>query len=298
MEIIEMKKEHEKEYEQVFKDAYFPYTLGFKKFIEEQDYETNYLLAIHDNKIVNAFCISKVGNCFYTPFGFAGGVINSRYSSELYQKVKEIAQGRGCYELAVVSHPFYNLQPPTQTLEWRFTQITNLENLVYPRTIRKTVNRARREGVNVFNSHLKTDLKKVHKICVESLAKRKDSTTHDFKVIKSAFENLNSELWVAKHDGKIIAGVMTVNSNNIIDYFMVGNNKDSEVRKLGGLELVIDEIINNRKARWMNWQGSCDKGTEFFKSRFRADKIWYPVFKHSLKEKKKSLLDKVLGRND
>lgn len=305
MEIVEFKNEHEAEYATTFKNAYFPYTLGFKKFVEALGYDHMYLLVIHDAKIINAMCLSKVGGSAYTPFGFCGGAINSRYISELYSKAKELAQSRGCYELAIVSPPMMGVQPPTQFVQWRFAQITHLPSLVYPRTIRKILNKADRIG---FRSDIVTDdksLEEFHKLCEVNIKERKDSTTHGVEFMKAAIKHLGAKLWRVFKDDELLAGCLVIYSSDVVDYFMVGQVLDKTKRECA-LEWLVNQIINDAKImnyRWMNWQGSCDSGTEFFKARFRAEKVWYPVFYHPLEKWRENellgnvshgLLDKAL----
>jgi len=293
-----MTEEHEDEYAETFNNEYFPYTLGFKKFVEALGYETHYLLAVHDGRIVNALCLSKCGSSGYTPFGFAGGAINSRYVDELYARAKEMFKGRGCNELAIVSSPFHNVQPPTLLVEWRFAQVTHLPSLVYPRTIRKEINKAVRLSFDIeVDSTLDTHRDLIHEfagLCRKNI-ERKDSTTHDEKFIDAVLSNLDSELWSCRKDGVLLAAVLLVKSSDVIDYFMVGQVVDEEKRKYA-LEWLIHNIIESYHDRtWMNWQGSCDSGTKFFKERFRADTFWYPVFKHPLVEQRASFGDLILG---
>lgn len=280
----------------------FYYSTKYKNFLKKLlNCEEEYLLAVEGlNEIrgILPLMYIEVGELrIYNSlpyYGSNGGIVadNKEAYTKLLKAYNEIACNTKTLSSTVIQNPFlrqdsidyvYNFQ------DSRIAQITNISlegekdskeflERVDP-SARRNIKKAIREGIKIELDHTQLNrLREIHQANILALGGIPKSNTF-FDLIPHYFSpNEDYDLYVAKKDDTIIAGLLVFYFGKTVEYFTPAI--DSQFRTYQPLSLLIITAIKEaaqKGFKWWNWGGTWEsqKGVYKFKKKWGAADFKY-----------------------
>lgn len=304
MQIKKLEKQDYQKYEKFlleFKESLFYHSIKYKDFLEELlNIESNYLLAIDDNKNIQAILplmvkegkFGKIINSL-PYYGSNGGILNKNDQAfklilDAYNKISKESAGS-----TYITNP---LQKNIKELDYdildnRVGQWTSLnykenikENIMnsFESSARRNVRKAIKENVKVEIDNTQIDfLYETHYKNITSIGgKAKDKKFFD-QIDKYFDKEKDYNIYIAKLYGKKIGALLLFYYNETVEYFTPA--VVNEYRNIQALPLIIYQamIDSNRSGyKWWNWGGTwqTQDGVYKFKNKFGAVDKEYKYF--------------------
>ncbi len=225
-------------------------------------------------------------------FGSHGGVIaaDEEARTALTQTYNKIACAPSTIAATLVSNPLV----PTPSSEVRFnytdrrvSQRTYLpgDGDLCPRiasSARRNANKAVREGITVDIDAGQIDcLRRMHQENLRSLGGTPKSDHFFAKIAAHFVAGRDFDLYVAKRDGRVVAGLLLFYFNGVVEYFVPATH--SEYRSLQPMALILQTAMADASRRgcsiW-NWGGTwtSQSGVYRFKKKWGAEESEYSYY--------------------
>jgi CelD/BcsL family acetyltransferase involved in cellulose biosynthesis len=239
-------------------------------------------------------------------YGSHGGVVAADHAAEtvLLRAYAERALDRGTAAATMVSNPFRakGSDPAVHNLvDHRISQVTALDASGDPLELveasaRRNIRKAERLGIEIARDvrELPT-LARLHRDNIESLGGRAKRPEF-FEALPSHLdEGTEFDLWVARHEGRVIAALLVLYFNGTVEYFTPAIDHDHRADQplAGLLATAMRESAAGGHRRW-NWGGTWDTqdGVHRFKRKWGAQDRRYDYWVQLNDE---SLLDLSAG---
>lgn len=252
-----------------------------------------YIISRRDNKIEGVLPLmykdGKLGRVINSLpyYGSNGSILASTDESKnlLIEEYNRLVEQKNIAASTIITNPFikdFNINSFKKNhLDTRLGQITDIEfnenheeqilKKIHYKT-RNAIRKALKNQVQIFidNSKLEEiyDIHKENMISIGGLPKQ-------FEIIKNIkkfySENIDYKLYVAKHDEKIISGLLVFYFKNTVEYYMPVIKK--EYRSLQPLSLLIFNAMTEASIngfKFWNWGGTWENqpGVYLFKKRW------------------------------
>jgi lipid II:glycine glycyltransferase (peptidoglycan interpeptide bridge formation enzyme) len=278
----------------------FYYSSKYKNFVKRLlGCEEEYLLAVERDKIMGILPLMYIQVSSFRVYnslpyyGSNGGIIadNEEAYSKLLKTYNEIARDKTTLSSTVITNPF-NEQDSSgfvhNYIDHRIGQITSLSSerddwkelqRCIDSSAGRNVKKALRENISVEVDHCQLNrLRKMHQENIQAMGGIPKSDEF-FTLIPQHFSpNKDFDLYVAKKDGVIIAGLLIFYFNQTVEYFTPAI--DDEYRSYQPLSLIIMTAMTEaakRGFRWWNWGGTWESqvGVYRFKRKWGAQERKY-----------------------
>ena len=278
-------------------NSLFYYSSKYKNFMKKLlDCEEEYLLAIERDRIRGILPLMYMeGGSFrvYNSlpyYGSNGGIIadnEEAYTALLRVYNNEISCDKATLSSTIITNPL-NEQDSSgfihNYIDYRISQITSLSGerddwkglqSRIDSSARRNIKKAVRENISVEIDHSQLNrLRKMHQENIQAMSGLPKSDEF-FTLIPQHFSpNKDFDLYVAKKDGVIIAGLLVFYFNQTIEYFTPAI--DNRYRSYQPLSLIIITAMTEaarRGFKWWNWGGTWESqvGVYRFKRKWGAD---------------------------
>jgi CelD/BcsL family acetyltransferase involved in cellulose biosynthesis len=260
--------------------------------------EEDYLLAVEGQDIrgtLPLMYLEREGKRVYNslPFyGSNGGIVGSdaQARQELRAAYTAIARAETTASATVINSPFADAEDltlPHNLLDSRIGQFTRIafssehrEQIMaaIDSSARRNVSKAAREGVTVGIDHSQLDrLREMHQANIAAIGGI-PKTERFFNLIPKHFApGRDFDLYVAKKEGLVIAGLLLFYFNKTVEYITPAI--DADYRTFQPLSLILIEAMTDASKRgfaWWNWGGTWN--TQMGVYRFK--KKWGAVERH------------------
>lgn len=157
----------------------------------------------------------------------------------------------------------------------------------FRKTLRYSIRDSQRHNLEIKKCKDLEELKNFYNLYVANL-KRKKTIPYPFSVIKFLYNSPNSELLLAAHKGKVIAGDLFLHYDRFVHYFLSAS--DYKYRNLGVNYLILWEKIKSLIGKNIIFDlGAAPRGSalETFKRGWRGKE--YPILQIGIKRTEESL---------
>lgn len=151
----------------------------------------------------------------------------------------------------------------------------------FRKTLRHSIKNAQNSGLKIRKCENEKELKKFYNLYVANL-KRKKTVPYPYSAIKFLFNQPETEIWLALHKDKIIAGDLFLHYDSFVHYFLSAS--DYKYKKLGASYLILWEKIKSLVNKDIIFDfGAAPKGSalEIFKKGWRGKE--YPILQIGIK---------------
>lgn len=314
MKCIELNDELNERYNsflQAHPHSMFYYTIKYRNFILSliPKAKARYLLTINEKEEIEAICplmeiegtLGKVINSL-PYFGSHGGILaNSKEAEEfLMNHLNQYLNSQDVASYNIVSNPFLqnNIIPIHNETDERIGQITELPPSIEEffkalnDKTRNGIRKAQKENIEVEVDNSKEAFEFLYKTHLENMSAigGKPKAEEYFANTQKIFEaGKDYNLYIAKHEGKKIAGILLFYFKDFVEYFTPVCL--AEFRNFQPTSLIIykamEEAINKNFKYW-NWGGTWheQKTVYDFKKKWLAKDF---IYKYYVNIKNKSI---------
>jgi len=222
-------------------------------------------------------------------YGSIGGILadNKDAYDALVGTYNDIASNTTTLSATLISNPLaeHKLTGITHNFtDHRISQITSLsdkEEILrrIESSARRNVKKALREGVSVEVEHDRLDrLCEMHQKNIKEISGMPKSERFFSLVSESFLPGDDFDVYVAKLDGAVIAGLLVFYFNKTVEYFIPAT--DNEFRSIQPLAPILSKAMTDAARRgfvWWNWGGTWESqtGVYRFKRKWTAEEGRY-----------------------
>lgn len=276
-------------------ETLFYYSSKYKDFLRSLlGCGEEYLLALEEDRICGVLPLmfaerdeKRVYNSL--PFyGSCGGIVaeNEHAYSALSDAYRDIVRSDTTISSTIVENPFAERKAnglPSNLSDYRIAQFTGIEFSADHRgkiiaridsSARRNIMKAMREGVTVEIDHSQLPrLREMHQDNIRAIGGLPKSDEFFALIPKHFAPDQDFNVYVAKKDGLVVAGLLLFYFNQTVEYFTPA--VDAEYRTIQPLSLILIEAMTDASRRgfvWWNWGGTwkSQDGVYRFKKKWGA----------------------------
>lgn len=269
-----MRKISKQEYKKLFDQAEFKtffHDPNWHKFLEKEfkwlkfEYYDNLPVARVNKKLISL------------PFCEYGGPLGDFNEQDILEEFGE--------NIKIKFHPQINVGSLASNMVTYW--IEDFDKLSFRKTLRHSIRKAEQRDIQIKKCQNLADLKRFYDLYLVNLKKHK-TVPYPYSIVKFLYNSADSELLLAWHKGRIIAGSLFLYYDKFVHYFLSAS--DYKYRNLGANYLILWEKIKSLRGKDKILDlGAAPKGSslEIFKRGWGGKE--YPIAQIGIKKSEEKL---------